>query len=92
MAAMATHIIDGAEVSDEELALARRYPMVVTWSNEDGEYIAEFPGPGLEGIKAFGASAAEAAQKGAEVIVIYITSLLDAGERLPEPAALAAIA
>ena len=35
---------------------------------------------------------AEAAQKGEEVIVIYITSLLDAGERLPEPVALAAIA
>lgn len=89
---MARQIIDGADVSDEELALARRYPMIVHWSVEDGEYVAEFPGPGLEGIKAFGATAAKAAQQGEEVIVVHVTSLLDAGEPLPEPVALAAVA
>jgi predicted RNase H-like HicB family nuclease len=87
---MATHIIDGAEVSDEELALSRRYPMVVYWSPEDDAYVAEFPG--LPGIGVSGHSAAEAARKGAELIVIYVTSLLDAGRALPEPVALQQVA
>jgi predicted RNase H-like HicB family nuclease len=87
---MATHIIDGAEVSDEELALARRYPMVVYWSAKDDACVAEFPG--LPGIGISGRTAAEAAQKGNELIVIYVTSLLDAGLPLPEPVALEQIA
>ena len=87
---MATHIIDGAEISDEELALARRYPMVVHWSPEYGAYVAEFPG--LPGIGISGHTAAEAAQKGEEVIVAYVTSHLDAGLPLPEPVALERIA
>lgn len=87
---MATHIIDGAEVSDEELDLARRYSMVITWSPEDGVYVASFPG--LPGIRAYGKSAAEAAQQGAEVIVVYVIGRLDADLTLPEPAALEPIA
>jgi predicted RNase H-like HicB family nuclease len=90
MVEMATHFIDGAEVSDEELALARRYPMVVYWSAEDGAYVATFPG--LQGIGISGKTAAEAARKGEEIIVNYVTALLDAGRELPEPIALAAIA
>ena len=90
MGAMATHIIDGAEISDEELALARRYPMVVCWSPEYGAYVAEFPG--LPGIGISGRTAAEAAQKGEEVIVAYVTGHLDAGLPLPEPVALEQIA
>jgi predicted RNase H-like HicB family nuclease len=90
MVTMATHTIDGAEVSDEELALARRYPMVVLWSDEYDIYEASFPG--LPGIKAYGPSASEAAQQGEEVIVAYVTGHLDAGLPLPEPVALAAIA
>lgn len=87
---MATRIIDGAEISDEELALARRYPMIVHWSPEYGAYVAEFPG--LPGIGISGRTAAEAAQKGEEVIVAYVTGHLDAGLPLPEPVALAKIA
>ena len=90
MVAMATHIIDGAEVSDEELALARRYPMIVHWSPEYGAYVAEFPG--LPGIGISGKTAVEAARKGEEIIVNYVTALLDAGRELPEPVALAKIA
>lgn len=87
---MATHVIDGAEVSDEELALARRYPMVGYWSAEDDACVAEFPG--LPGVGVSGRTAVEAARKGNELIVIYVTSLLDAGQPLPEPAALERIA
>jgi predicted RNase H-like HicB family nuclease len=88
MAATVTHIIDGAEVSDEELALARRYPMTVQWVAEDDVFVATFPD--IDGLKAYGKSAAEAAQHGEEVIIIYITSLLDAGRALPEPHTIAA--
>jgi predicted RNase H-like HicB family nuclease len=87
---MATHITHGAEVSDEELALARRYPMIVHWSPEFGAYVAEFPG--LPGIGISGKTAAEAARKGEEIIVNYVTALLDAGLPLPEPVALERIA
>jgi predicted RNase H-like HicB family nuclease len=90
MAVMATHIIDGAEVSDDELALARRYAMVVSWDAEYDVYVASFPG--LPGIKAYGPNVTEAARQGEEVIVIYVTSLIDAGRELPEPVALAQIA
>lgn len=84
------HSNHGAEVSDEELALARRYPMVVYWSVEDRAYVATFPG--LQGIGITGRTAAEAAEKGEEIIVNYVTALLDAGRELPEPVALEAIA
>lgn len=87
---MTTHIIDGAEVSDEELALARRYPMAVYWSAEDGAYVATFPG--LQGVGISGKTAAEAARKGEEIIVNYVTAHIDAGLPLPEPVALEQLA
>ncbi len=87
---MATHNIDGAEVTDEELALARRYSMVVTWNPEFNVYVASFPG--LPGIRAYGKTVTEAAQQGEEVIVIYVIGHIDAGLPLPEPVALEQIA
>lgn len=85
MAATTTHIFDGAEVTDEELAIARRYPMVIHWSDEDDAYLARFPG--LPGIGISGRTPAEAAQKGQEVIVVYVIGHIDAGLPLPEPVA-----
>jgi predicted RNase H-like HicB family nuclease len=90
MATKAKHINNGAEVTDEELSLARRYPMVIHWSAEDGAYVATFPG--LQGIGISGKTAAEAARKGQEVIVNYVTAHIDAGLPLPEPMALEQIA
>ena len=89
MGDMATRIIEGTEISDEELALARRYPMVVHWSPEYGAYVAEFPGlPGI-GIRA---DRGRGSAQGGGVIVNYVTALLDAGRQLPEPVALEKIA
>lgn len=87
---MATHISHEVEVSGEELSLARRYPMVVYWAPEYDAYVAMFPG--LQGIGISGKTAAEAARKGEEIIVNYVTALLDAGRELPEPVALKQIA
>lgn len=83
---MAARTIDGTKISDEELALARRYPMVVYWSAEDRAYVATFPG--LQGIGISGKTAAEAARKGEEIIVNYVTAHIDASLPLPEPVAL----
>ena len=78
------------EVSDEELALAQRYPMVIAWDDEFSTYVVSFPGfPGVEG---YGATPEEAAQQGGEIIVAVVTAYLDAGRQLPEPADVAAIA
>jgi predicted RNase H-like HicB family nuclease len=78
------------EVSDEELALARRYPMVIAWDDEFSTYVVSFPGfPGVEG---YGATPEEAAQQGGEIIVAVVTAYLDAGRQVPEPADTAAIA
>jgi len=87
---MAAHFSDGVEVSDEELAIARRYPMVVYWSVEDRAYVATFPG--LHGIGISAKTAAEAAQKGEEIIINYVTAHIDADLPLPEPVALEQIA
>ena len=87
---MATHVIDGAEVTDEELALARRYSMLVNWDPEFNIYVVSFPG--LPGIRAYGKTVSEAAQHGEEVIVIYVTAHIDADLPLPEPVALEQIA
>lgn len=86
MAVETTHFTDDAEVTDEELALARRYPMAIQWSKNDNAYLAWFPG--LPGIGISGRTVVEAAQKGEDVIVNYVTAHIDAGLPMPEPVAL----
>jgi predicted RNase H-like HicB family nuclease len=75
--------IDGAEVTPEELAQARRYPMLIAWSDEDQLFLASFPD--VPGIVTHGATPEEAAGRGEEVIVIWLTSMLDAGYDIPAP-------
>jgi putative transcriptional regulator len=76
-------VIDGAEVTPEELARARRYPMTIAWSDEDELFLASFPD--VPGIVTHGATPEEAAEHGEEVIVIWLTSLLDSGYEIPKP-------
>jgi putative transcriptional regulator len=76
-------VIDGAEITPEELAQARRYPMMIAWSEEDNLFLASFPD--APGIVTHGATPEEAAERGEEVIAIWLTSLLDAGHAVPPP-------
>lgn len=76
-------VIDGAEVTEEELAQARRYPMLIEWSEPDALFLASFPD--VPGIVTHGATAKEAAERGEEVIVIWLTSMSDAGYDVPLP-------
>lgn len=76
-------IVDGAEVTEEEVARARRYPMTIAWSEDDALYLASFPD--VPGIVTHGTTPEEAARRGEELIVIWLTSMLDAGYDVPEP-------
>lgn len=76
-------VIDGAEVTEEELAQARRYPMLIAWSEPDELFLASFPD--VPGIVTHGATAEVAAARGEEVIVIWLTSMADAGYEIPPP-------
>lgn len=80
---MAKHLVDEAEVDESELELARRYPMLVAWSARDRIFVATFPD--VPGLKGYGATAGEAAEHGEEVIVVWVTAMLDAGRELPRP-------
>jgi predicted RNase H-like HicB family nuclease len=83
MATMVLDTVNAAEVSDKELALARRYPMVISWDEEFSIYVVSFPGfPGIHG---YGATPEAAAQQGGEIIVHMVTGYIDAGRELPEP-------
>lgn len=79
---MAKSLVDDAEVNDNELELARRYPMLVAWSAEDRVLVATFPD--VPGLKAYGATAG-AAENGDEIVVVWVTAMLDAGRDLPRP-------
>ena len=78
-----TIIIDRAEVTPEELAQARRYPMEIVWSPEDEAFLASFPD--VPGVVTHGATREEAAEMGDEVIVAWYTAMKDAGRSIPPP-------
>jgi putative transcriptional regulator len=70
-------------VTPEELAEARRYSMTIDWSPEDEAFLASFPD--APGVQTHGATREEAAERGEEVIVMWLTSLRDAGRPVPPP-------
>jgi predicted RNase H-like HicB family nuclease len=78
--------IEGTPVEDlteEELAEARRYSLLVQWSAEDGKWIAT--APELGGITTHGASPAEAVEMGAEMVATALAGLRAWGDQVPPP-------
>ncbi|MCC7023756.1 MAG: hypothetical protein IT338_13095 [Thermomicrobiales bacterium] len=59
--------------------------MIVAWAPDDGVFVATFPA--VSGLNAYGPTAGAAAQAGEEVIILWGTSMLDAGRFLPNPSA-----
>jgi antitoxin HicB len=57
--------------------------MTIAWSEDDNLYLVSFPD--VPGIVTHGTTPEEAARRGEEHIVIWLTSLLDAGGPVPEP-------
>jgi predicted RNase H-like HicB family nuclease len=83
---MSVATIEGApveELTEEELAEARRYSLLVQWSPEDGKWIAT--APELSGIATHGSSPAEAVEMGAEMVATALAGLRAWGEPVPAP-------
>jgi predicted RNase H-like HicB family nuclease len=57
--------------------------MTIAWSEDDNLYLVSFPE--VPGIVTHGTTTEEATRRGEELIVIWLTSLLDAGYPVPEP-------
>jgi predicted RNase H-like HicB family nuclease len=70
-----------------EIEEARRYPIVVRWSDEDQVFIAY--APDLEGAMTHGNTIAEAAEKALDVVVDWIYGNRAVGNPIPAPSTLA---
>jgi predicted RNase H-like HicB family nuclease len=66
---------DWPDVTPEELVQARRYSMCIDWSLEDEVFIASFPD--VPFVRTHGATREEAAERGEEVIVAWLTAMKD---------------
>lgn len=71
------------DVSEQELAEARQYGMCIDWSPEDEVFIASFPD--VPFVRTHGATREEAAERGEELIVAWLTGMKDAGHPVTPP-------
>jgi len=71
------------DLSPEELAEARRYSLQIVWSPEDEVYVVSLPQ--MPGLHTHGATAAEAAEMGEELIANRLAMLRDEGRIVPPP-------
>lgn len=75
--------VDEWGVTAGERAEARRYSMVISWSDEDEAFIVRFPD--APGVVTHGATPEEAAEQGEDAIITWLTGLHDAGYPVPPP-------
>ena len=61
------------------------YPILIFWSDEDGEYVAIVPD--LEGCSASGATVEEAAREAETAMRLWLAAARDNGFPIPEPTA-----
>jgi predicted RNase H-like HicB family nuclease len=67
----------------DEIAAARRYPLVIRWSEEDDLFLVSLPDFG--GVTGHGRTAAEAAERGVEMAAEWIDSYRQLGQPIPAP-------
>jgi predicted RNase H-like HicB family nuclease len=67
----------------DEIAEARRYPLVIHWSEEDQLFLVSLPDFG--GVTSHGRIAAEAAERGVEMAAEWIDSYRQLGRPIPAP-------
>jgi predicted RNase H-like HicB family nuclease len=75
--------------TEEELAEASRYEIVIHWSQRDQLYIASVPE--LPGAKTHGSTPAEAAERVVEVAADWIYGSRQLGHEVPAPRVLASV-
>jgi predicted RNase H-like HicB family nuclease len=70
-------------ITEEMLAEARRYSLLIAWSERDRAYIVSVPE--LPGCMTHGASHAEAVEMAEEAIATYLAGLRYFGDPIPAP-------
>ena len=70
--------------TETELEEARRYPVVIEWSDEDAVYLAW--APGLRGTTVHGETPVEALEKSTEAVANWIYGMRKVGQLVPAPA------
>jgi antitoxin HicB len=71
------------QISPEERAEARRYALVIEWSEENDAYLAI--APDLPGVVTDGRTPDEAAAMGEEAVVAWLRSFRTWGQPIPDP-------
>lgn len=75
--------VDRSPLRPEELAEARRYALVIEWSDEDQVFLVS--APDLPGMVTHGRTRAEAAEMGEEATAVWISANRDRGQPVPAP-------
>jgi predicted RNase H-like HicB family nuclease len=75
--------------SEEEMNEARRYPVVIQWSDADDLYLAS--APDLENLVVHGATPEEAIAKIPEAVANWIYGMRSVGQPIPAPSSALAI-
>ncbi len=70
-------------ITEEMLAEARRYSMLIEWSERDQVYVVSVPE--LPGCRTHGATHAEAVEMGEEAIATYLAGVRHFGDPVPPP-------
>ena len=71
------------DITPAELAEARRYSLVIAWSEEDDAYLVRVPE--LPGLVTHGATHEEAVAMGEEAIATWLAGLRHFGHPVPPP-------
>lgn len=71
------------DITEGELAEARRYSLLIQWSDEDHLYIVTVPE--LPGCTTHGATHEEAVTMGEEAIATYLAGMRHFGRPVPPP-------
>lgn len=82
--------VDRSELTPEELAEARLYPLLIEWSPEDSAFIVSVPD--LPGVHTHGVTREEAAAMGDEIVAVSLTAMRRRGRPVPPPSFFASAA
>lgn len=78
-----TDTVDRSPLRPKELAEARRYALVIEWSDEDQIFLVS--APDLPGMVTHGRTRAEAAEMGEEATAVWISATRSLGRSIPAP-------